>query len=318
MHALVVFSYAATRGFTIEGYAQGTTYSIKYYGAIELPKFEIDSLLQDIDRSLSLYKPESLISLFNRDEVQEIEMDEHMRRVIDASFDIYRLSGGAFDITILPLMELWGFSRQKVHNLPDQARIDSALSYVGMQFLELRENRLKKLKNGVRIDLNGIAQGYSVDVLANYFDRKGIHDYLIELGGEIRTKGRKPSGNFLIEVAHPFTISNGQHKNVVVSLSDCAITTAAGYEKQISIDQQTITHHLNPKTGKSFESSIVSVTVIAPNAMLADGYDNYFMSCSPDEAIRLAESLDGIELYIIYVENNMYKELFTSVFNKYI
>ncbi len=301
----------------IKGNAQGTTYAIKYYFDKEINKQEIDSLLDIIDVSMSLYRKNSLIDRFNNGPGLSIVMDPHMKKVIAESFRINKLSKGYFDITVFPLVDLWGFGPNGFSKFPSQAAIDSVMQFVGMNKLAMRGNRLYKTDPRVRIDLNGIAQGYTVDYLAQYLSGKGVKSYLVEVGGEIRVKGRKPDGPFQIMVDEK-NDSEANYTYPVLSITDRAVTSSGVREKQYKIGNRMVSHHIDPKSGQSLENNTISVTVIAKTALLADALDNYFMSLKPDDAVRIAEKMPSIDLCVYYVENEQTKVLYTSRFNNYI
>ena len=302
-------------GFVIQGRAQGTTYSIKYYGELnQITKFEIDSLLAEIDQSMSTYNSNSLISEFNNPSTRKIRMDKHMRNVLLASVDYHRLTKGFFDVTVFPLMKLWGFGPNGFKKSPAQSEIDSVRNLIGMRHLRIRNYHLIKRRKNVSIDLNGIAQGYTVDQLAMLLESKGVNNYLVELGGEIRTRGNKPEGPFVVEVQRP----NSSTPAYRIRLKDIAITTSGNYEKQIIVDGKTVSHHMNPITATPLQSSIISATVIAKTAMEADALDNFFMYLTPDKALHVVEKLKDVEIYLIYFDNNTYKELQSSGFYNYI
>lgn len=302
-------------GFVIQGRAQGTTYSIKYYGEIDqITNREIDSLLTEIDHSMSTYNSNSLISTFNSPETRKIKMDKHMINVLKASYDYHKLTKGFFDVTVYPLLKLWGFGPNGYKRSPSLGEIDSVRNLIGMRNLRLRNEYLIKRRNNISIDLNGIAQGYTVDQLAILLESKGIENYLVELGGEIRTRGNKPEGPFVVEVQRP----NNSKPSYRIRLQNVAITTSGSYEKQIVIDGKKVSHHMNPLTAEPLINNIISATVIAKTAMEADALDNFFMYLSPAKAIEMVEKLKDVEIYLIYFENNTYKELQSSGFYNYI
>lgn len=301
---------------TINGYAQGTTYNIKYYSDQEVRQGEVDSLLNIIDLSMSIYNKASLISTFNNPSTGKVRMDNHMRHVIDESFRTYNLTKGYFDITVMPLVNLWGFGSEGPKNKPTESELNFAKSLVGMSNLKRKGPFLIKKKKGISIDVNGIAQGYSVDVLSDFFQSKGIENYIIEIGGEIYAKGTKPNGPFLVEVQRPYQ-SHGLH-SYKIQLRDKAVTTSGTYEKQVKFDNKYVSHHIDPKTGFPIESKTLSVTVIANTAMEADAIDNYLIFLSPEEAVNYVEKQKDMEVYIVYAENNVFKELQSSGFNNYI
>jgi thiamine biosynthesis lipoprotein len=301
----------------IKGQAQGTTYEIKYYAAEKsVTKLQIDSIFRVIDESMSLYKTNSLINQFNTSSNQLVKLDTHMYNVVKASFEYYRKTKGYFDITIFPLMKLWGFGPEGVRFNPTQNQVDSVLQFVGLNKLRLNGRYLEKRTKNVSIDLNGIAQGYTVDVISNFLNNKGIQSSMVEVGGEIYCFGAKPNGDtYKIEIQRPNTDSSTAYK---VSLKDKAITTSGSYENYRIVNGKRLSHHIDPHTGRPLTNSVLSVTVIANTAMQADALDNYLMYLKPEDAISYIERVPQVEVYIIYSENYTLKELQSSGFNNYI
>ncbi|MGO3109063.1 FAD:protein FMN transferase [Sphingobacterium sp. JB170] len=310
-------AYAQQPSFVIDGRGQGTTYHLKYYAERSMiTREQIDSILAKIDDSMSLYKESSIISKFNGTAQGMVTMDAHMQKVIKRSFAISKESRGIFDITVQPLVSLWGFGPKRVTKMPSQPTIDSVLQYVGMEKLALHGNTLKKKTPGIRIDLNGIAQGYTVDVLADFLASNNIKNYIVELGGEIRAKGHKEKGApFEIGIERPV---GAEQNSFRLQLTDRAITTSGNYRHSFDKEGIKVHHHLSPFTGYPLQNNVASVTVIADTAMDADGYDNVFMALPPHEGIALANRLKGIEVYIIYKDEKGYKEVFSKGFSRYI
>lgn len=303
--------------FFLEGRSQGTTYQIQYLASRPtITKSSVDSLLAVIDQSMSLYQPHSLICMFNRQYQNEIVVDPHMERVLRQAFQVHQDSDGLFDITVKPLMDLWGFGMEEMAQFPQQKAIDSVLSFVGMEKMELRDNTLHKQDLRVAIDLNGIAQGYTVDVLAQLLDNSGLENYLVELGGEIRTKGTKAEGScYHVAIERP---TGAQSSNFVLNLRDLAVTTSGNYRKQSYYEGKKVHHHIDPKNGYPLQNNVLSTTIIAPTAMEADAYDNVFMALSPEDGMALANRLTGIEVYIIYEQSGVFKEAFSNGFMRYV
>lgn len=302
--------------YTIQGFAQGTSYSIKYYAESPIPKQSIDSMLTVIDNSMSIYKADSKITLFNDPNTNEIVMDQHMKIVIAESIKTYKQTKGYFDITIMPLVNLWGFGPKGFKNEPQEEQIKEALKVVGMKNIKVIGDRLIKKKKGVSIDVNGIAQGYTVDLLSAYFEAQQITNFIIEVGGEIRASGRKPQGDFIVEIQRPY--QSPELSNYKVRLNNKAITTSGTYEKQVKVGNKIVSHHIDPKTGYPITNKTVSVTVIANSALEADALDNYLMFIDPQKVIQFIEKQKGMEVYVVYFENKMLKELQSSGFNNYI
>ena len=293
----------AWRRYELSGFAQGTTYSVTYYADnISVSEAHIDSILAVIDNSMSLYNPHSLINKINNADGEIRLTDRHFYRVLKRSFDIYRQSGGAFDITVAPLVQLWGFGVDTVDHLPDSTAVSRVLPCVGMDKIRLKGTRLIKQQPCVQLDMNGIAQGYSVDVLADHLESQGITSYLVELGGELRVKGPKPDGSpFRIGIERPVHASGSSTViDDVMELCDGAVTTAGNYRKFLKEGDRRLSHHINPKTGYPFSSGVISATVYSDDAMTADGYDNVIMAMPVADAIELVNGVKDMEVFIIY------------------
>ncbi len=280
--------------YTISGFAQGTSYNLRYYAASELlQKKDVDSLLSGIDASMSLYKPGSLINRFNASE-QGVQLDAAFKQVLLKSFEIYKATAGRFDVTVAPLVQLWGFGPVPVQQFPDSATIRETLKLVGMDKLQLKGNLLRKEHPGVQVDLNGIAQGYSVDVLASLLKSRGIRSFMVEIGGEVVVNGTKPDGSgYRVGIEGP--VPNGR----VVELKTGAITTSGNFNKYLKYKTGKISHLIDPKTGYPLNNQMISVTVYAKDAITADGYDNALMAMDVAEAMAFAGK-QRLEAYFIY------------------
>lgn len=300
------------------GRAQGTTYNITYYSPSNtISKESIDSIFAVIDQSMSLYQQGSNILKFNESVVSKMELDPHMLSVMKRSFQIFKESKGLFDVTIMPLVNLWGFGTDKVEGIPDSATVRQALTYVGMQKLRLKGNTLLKKVKGVQVDLNGIAQGYTVDVIHDYLMKNKIENFIVEVGGEIRTHGTKPDQTaFKVLVQRPEVAGEG--RSYILELKDKSVTTSGSYEKFRQVKDYKFSHHIDPKTGYPLKSKTISVTVIANTAIDADAYDNVFMAMKPEEAISFANSKNIIDIYLMYLEEGQIKEAQSSGFQKYL
>lgn len=309
---LIMFGLGANtsiewKRYSMTGTAQGTTYSILYYAEDSVvTKSMIDCVLMSLDSSLSLYKPYSRINQFNHS-ASGIVLDEHLLPVIKKSFTTYKETNGLFDITVQPLVQAWGFGVTKTIVVPDAAAIKSILPCVNTKLLQLKGNRLIKTRPCVKIDLNGIAQGYSVDVLAALLEKHGLKNYIVELGGEIRVKGRKqPLGEKMkigIESPNEDAFENHPLQKIVV-LDEGAITTSGNYRKFYESKGQKITHIINPKTGYPQKNELISVTVYAKDAITADAYDNALMLMGLKDAMAFVERRKDLAAYFIYIDAN--------------
>ncbi|GAB3534074.1 FAD:protein FMN transferase [Pontibacter brevis] len=289
--------------YTIRGFAQGTSYQIAYYAEDStITKTQVTYLLAQLDSSLSLYKPYSLISRFNRS-ASGLAADRHLQQVVKEALKVSSKTDGAFDITVQPLVQAWGFGAERVTSLPDSTTVQAILPCVGSGRIKLRQNLLKKTAPCVSIDVNGIAQGYSVDVLADFLDRKGIRNFLVELGGEIRVKGLKPDGTAMaIGIEGPASGNPDDPYPIqkIIRLEKGAVTSSGNYRKFYQSGSRKFSHLIDPKTGYPLDNELISVTVWAENAMTADAYDNALMGMGLEKALHFTNRQKGLEAYFIY------------------
>lgn len=294
--------------YQINGFTQGTTYHITYYASdSSITAYQIDSIFSKIDHSLSIYQENSLISQFNRSK-NGIRADQHFINVVKRSKEIYRQTNGLFDITLLPLMEAWGFSTTKtVPTEPSEAALAKIKQCMGSGLLHIKGNQVLKDKPCVRIDVNGIAQGYSVDVVADFLSAHYIPNFLVEVGGEIRVHGKKqPNGKTMaIGIESPSENEFLPHavQKVIYLKNGGAITTSGNYQKYYEHKGQKISHDMNPVTGYPVLNNLMSVTVYAKDAITADGYDNALMAFSLKNALHFIDKHPEISAYFIYKDH---------------
>jgi thiamine biosynthesis lipoprotein len=306
--------------YSIQGFTQGTSYRITYQHPTEYDIQErIDSLLDAFDQSLSLYEPSSIITAIN--ENRSMETDTLFRTVFRESRRIYELSGGAFDITVEPLINAWGFGpgeRQEV----DSAMVDSLLQYVGMDKVDLVGNRIVKENPGVMLDVNAIAQGYAVDVVSRFLEDLGCRNYLVEIGGEIRTRGTNPKGSFWrIGVDRPEfgNMIPGQQLQVIIKMHNRSLATSGNYRKFYMKDSVRITHTVNPSTGYPRDSRLLSATILTDECITADALATSCMVMGLGKARKFIEGLKHTDAYFIYGdEEGTYQVWYTDGLRKYI
>ncbi|RZK49921.1 MAG: FAD:protein FMN transferase [Pedobacter sp.] len=308
-----LFSFAQTQVnlHYIKGFAQGTSYNIQYYASSPfISKSNIDSILSEIDNSLSLYVPNSLINIFNDRNV--ISYDKHLKNVFVTSKNIYRKSEGIFNPSVAPLVKIWGFGPSQPNGRdiqdkqypkpPINEQLKEALNFINFRSVKLQGTYLKKPTNKQQVDFNGIAQGYTVDVVYNYFKSLGVNSLMIELGGEIRVAGPKPNGDsFIVVIEGPPQYSG---KQMVVKMVNGAITSSGIYQNGRYEDGKWISHIINAKLGIPVQSKIISATVYANEAILADALDQIFYTYSVDKAIRMAQRKFKIGLFLFYKDED--------------
>ncbi|HET8830327.1 MAG TPA: FAD:protein FMN transferase [Pelobium sp.] len=302
--------------YSLTGLAQGTTYHISYYAPTsKITKVQIDSIINKIDSSMSVYKPYSLISAFNKAQTR-VTMDYHFKKVIEKSLEISKKSNGAFDITVYPLVSAWGFGPVKTKNLPDSNQIKSILENVGYQHLKIKDNQLLKDKPSVKIDVNGIAQGYSVDLIASFLEGKGIHRFIVELGGELIVKGKKPKNEFFKVGIEAVNAEDFSPVKKYIEIDRGAVTTSGSYRKFHQAGGKKVNHLIDPKTGYYLQNELISVTIYAKNAITADGFDNVLMGLGLKKAMSFLAKEKDLEAYLVYTENGVVKDTCSAGFPK--
>lgn len=292
---------AAMQMLQLQGSAQGTTYSIRYIAADSVFTYEnAGKLFAELDQSLSVYQPGSLINRFNQSPAG-LSIDAHLLAVVKKAFEIYKATGGAFDISVYPLVNAWGFANTKRDKLPDSAEIKNLLSCVGSNYLHLKGNFLHKQKPCVKIDVNGIAQGYSVDYIAAQLNKLGVKNYMVEVGGEIKTRGSNTidGRDWTIGIEQPGDEGFEPYR-ALLKVKDAAVTTSGSYRKFYDSNGTRVTHLINPFTGYSIASDLISITVMAKDAITADGFDNALMFMGKEKALKFLETHKELEAYLIY------------------
>jgi len=307
--------------FLLSGKAQGTTFSIKYRCTDSLVTLgDVTHLFTKVDQSLSVYNPGSLISKFNTGN-KEITCDEYLMTVVKKSIEICNVSDGAFDITVKPLVDLWGFGPAGEGRIPSGKKIRRALSCVGCSQLYLEGYRLAKKNECVQIDCNGIAQGYTVDLLSVLLESKGINNYMIELGGEIRVLGlNTEEKEWSIGIEGPVKNMMGEYAQTrVIRLQNGAVTTSGIYRNAFSKAGKRYSHLINPHTGYGVDKGMVSATVIAPDAITADALDNVCMVLGPEAALKFLQKFPNVEGYLVYqLPDGQMADTLTKGFKKYL
>ena len=285
----------------VSGFALGTSYHITY-GALDSVDFsnDIDSILKDFELSLSTYQPASLISMINRNETDSVDMK--FKKNFEIAKEVYEASDGAFDITVLPLVNAWGFGPGTKQDI-DSMLIDSLLQFVGMDKIRIEDNRVIKDNPGVTLDLNAIAKGYSVDVVADFLEKRKVNNYMIEIGGELRTKGLNPNHEvWKIGLDKPFfgNMMPGQNLQAVILLDEKSLATSGNYRRFYEEDGVKYTHSIDPKTGYPARSSLLSATIISDECIVADAYATACMVMGLEKAKALLANHPELEAYLIF------------------
>ena len=297
-----------TEPIKITGKAQGTYYAITYYDdANRNFRYQLDSLFKSFDSSASVYLKGSVISRFNSND-STVVADSTFAYIFRKAMEVSEKTAGAFDITVMPLVNAWGFGfteRTKV----DSTKVDSLLPLVGYKKVQLVNGRLIKEKPGIMIDYNAIAQGYTCDVIGKFFEEKGITNYLIDVGGEVLGKGTKSDGSsWVVGIEKPSAdAESGREIQIAVKLNNKALATSGNYRKYFTEDGKRYSHTIDPSTGFPVKHSLLSASVIAEDCITADAYATAFMVLGVEKTQEFIEKAKGLEVYLIYDDEGTIK-----------
>ena len=287
----------------LQGEAQGTYYSMLYYDSLNRNFHpQVDSILKAFDQSVSLWVPNSVLSRVNKNDTNVI-LDKHFIGNFIDSQQVSKATDGAFDMTVGPLVEVWGFgfeSRKKV----GKHIVDSLLPLVGYQKIKLVNGKVVKNDPRMRIDFNGIAQGYSDDVVGKFFESKGIKNYLIDIGGEVKARGHKAEGKpWKVGIEKPAPDKNSPRAlKAVIALRNQSVATSGSYRKYYVENGIRYSHTIDPKTGYPVQHSLLSVSVLTDNTALADAYATAFMVMGYQKSRAFVEKHPGLEAFFIWSE----------------
>ncbi len=287
---------------SIRGVVFGTYYSVLYYDEEGTVYQEaIDSLFDVINRSMSFYDPNSLLSRVNRNE--ESLLDEHFMAVFSRAQEVSVETDGAFDATVFPLVSAWGFGFENRQEL-NQEKIDSILDFVGYQKVWTADGHLVKEDERVQLDFNAIAKGYAADVVGLFLASQGIDAYMVEIGGDLVARGVKPDGSpwrIGLEIPAP-EADAPQEWDYFVEMENQGLATSGDYRRYYVEDGQRLSHTIDPSSGGPVSHQLMSASVFAPDAMSADAYATAFMVMGLQASIRFVEGRDDLEAYLIFAD----------------
>ena len=280
-----------------------TSYCIKYQSD-KLLTDQIDAELQAFNLSLNPFNQNSILAKVNRNE--SVEVDLWFKTVFNKAMDVAMRSDGFFDPTVAPFINLWGFGFEQRDSISEHA-IDSLKAFIGYQKIRLEGDRVVKDDPRILLNFSAIAKGYACDVIAALLERKGVENYMVEIGGEVTVKGLNPNGRcWQIGVNKPEDDPLGLEKRIqeIVALCNpCGFATSGDYRNFYIKDGKKYAHTINPHTGYPSEQNVLSATVIADDCMTADAYATAFMAMGLEDALNLAKQIDGIEYYLIYMDS---------------
>jgi thiamine biosynthesis lipoprotein len=281
----------------------GTTYTVMYFDEPLHRDFRqsIDSLLVLVNKAINTYDPSSEISRFNQSKRGIRFESKYFREILSYAKRIHKESNGAFDPTVMPLINAWGFGPEK-RDPPDSTEVDSLMKFVGFDKVKVGKKKLRKKSAGVAIDMGGIGQGYGADVIFRFLRSKGIQHMLVELGGEGMAYGKnlKRDGNWTIGILDPNSTRDNQFFKAYVALKNQSFTTSGNYFNYKVIDGRKFGHTINPSTGYPVRQSLLSASVFSDDCTSADAMATAFMVMGTNKAIEFVKTHRDIDAIFFY------------------
>lgn len=297
----------------LQGTVFGTTYSIIYFDDETDYQKQIDSLFTKMNKSLSTYVPTSDISRINKGEIG-VKIDTYFKEVFNKSNQIYRETDGYFDPTVGSLVNAWGFGPEKPINNLDSTRVEELMQNVGFDKVHIENSQIVKLHPEIYFDFNAIAKGYGIDVIGRFLESKNIENYLVEIGGEIRSRGTKQEGKaWKVQLENP-NIDGSRSAYDIVEISNQSMATSGNYRKfRIDDHGNKFVHTVNPKTGFASESNLLSATVIASlDCANVDAYATAFMSMGLEKSKAFIAKHSELKVILIYANDKGELEAFRN------
>lgn len=294
--------------FHLSGKTMGTTYNVKIWSTFSVDsnflQKEIDQILVEVNNSMSTYIKDSEISFFNHKHPMGdwMKVSDDFFFVVNHAVEVANETEGYFDPTIGPLVNLWGFGPDGERKVPSKESIETAKKMVGHKNLELdaKDKRLRKLVPGLYLDLSASAKGFGVDKVARYLDLKNFSNYMVEIGGEIKTKGKKDKLPWSIAIESPHPSLEGERIHKVLKLNNLAMATSGDYRNFFIEGGKKFSHEIDFRTGKPIEHTMASASVVDPTScMKADSWATAMMVMGPELAQKSAERL-SLAVYLIY------------------
>ena len=287
------------------GQAQGTYYAVTYYDKDGINyQSDVDSLLANYDTSVSVYLHNSIISRVNNNDTTVLT-DNSFNENFNKSMEVSQNTNGAFDVTVGPLINAWGFGLVKKSDI-DSLMIDSILTFVGYNKVTLANNKVTKQDPRMIINFNAIAQGYSVDLVGRLLESKGIKNYLIDIGGEVLAKGTKEKENpWIVGIQLPTATREGKiEAETTLRLRDKSLATSGSYRNYYEKDGIRYSHTIDPSTGYPVNHSLLSVSVLANDGITADAYATAFMVMGVEKSVEFLKNHQDLDAYFIFSKDD--------------
>ncbi|PHM55942.1 FAD:protein FMN transferase [Xenorhabdus sp. KK7.4] len=310
----------------LSGQTMGTYYSVKYVADSSVPtpenmQKEIDRLLEEVNDQMSTYRPNSELSRFNqsREVNTPFPVSAATAKVVKEAIRINKLTDGALDVTVGPLVNLWGFGPEgRVTKTPTEDELATRRAWIGIDNLSVEGNSLIKSIPELYVDLSSIAKGYGVDVVAEYLASQNIGNYMVDIGGEVRTAGNNGKGTpWRIAIEKPSDSGMTQSAQEIIAPGNMAVATSGDYRNYFEQNGVRYSHTINPKTGRPIAHNLVSITVIAPSCMSADGFSTGIDVLGPEKGMEMAEKLN-IPVFMIVKTKDGFEERYSPAFKHYL
>jgi FAD:protein FMN transferase len=298
---------------TLAGTTMGTTYAVKFIRTPGLASLSeigrlVDQELEAVNAQMSTYRSDSELSRFNASQSMDwFPVSSETASIVQLSLEIHQRTSGRFDVTVGPLVNLWGFGPPNAsQRMPSEEEIRRILAFVGSEKLEVRADppALRKKAAELQVDLSAIAKGHGVDRVAELLDGLGVEDYMVEIGGEIRAKGKRADGRFW-QVGIELPDEKRRDILRIVGLSDLSMATSGDYRNQRTYEGQKFSHFIDPQTGRPARTEIASATVLADNCALADALATGLMSSEAKDALELIETNRWAALLVLRKDDRL-------------
>jgi len=309
----------------LQGRTMGVAYHITYIDSAQnsekvarARKKQIDVLLEAVNDQMSTYRVDSQLSRFNQSSsVAPFEVSPDTALVVKEAIRLAALSDGKLDVTVGPLVNLWGFGPQmKPDRLPSPQALATAKAMVGIEYLAVVDNTLIKSNPKLYIDLSTIAKGFGVDKIARYLEGEGVNNYLVEIGGEVRSNGKpNPIRDWVIAIEKP--ISEHRAIQQAISPKDNGLATSGDYRQYFEENGRRFSHIIDPDTAMPIDHKLVSVTVIHPSSMTADGLSTAIMLMGPDDGLEFAQA-QTLAAFLIIKTDKGFEAVYTDAFKPYL
>ncbi|RTR37105.1 FAD:protein FMN transferase [Shewanella canadensis] len=308
---------------SLSGNTMGTTYHIKVVPNEQLPEAnllqaEVDLALEKVNDQMSTYRPDSELSRFNNMSHEEtVTISADTAFVIAEGIHLYKVTGGALDITLGPLVNLWGFGPDKrPTKLPSQAVISAAKAKTGIEYLHLKGNKLSKTNPDLYVDLSSIAKGFGVDVVAALLDKYQVSGYLVEVGGELSVFGQKIDDSpWRVAIEQPDV--DDREIQQVIAPGDMAVATSGDYRNYYEEEGRQFSHLIDPRDGYPIDHRLASVTVLHKQSMVADGYATAMMVMGTQASLELAKQ-EGLAIMLIEKQDDGFKVFYSDAFKPFV